>query len=748
MLYWSRLNKLIFIFALVLPVLLGAQGYQYSGTRFYFPDQMDLGLQRTDIAIVLNVYSEVDNCLVLSLPKSELRYEVNISAANSVAIGLDTCFGAYRDNSGTLADSLADGYLVTSAYPILLEFHNFLGGTSLTYKENWSYNIPPVEQLGNEYIFFEQSTEYIRDRFNSSGNDCYFSLFAVDSVVYNIKTVLDTDSFFKANIWNTLYRAPYEVLYDYSKVNSGMPGRMDNSRMHSLNGTHFGVYYRGISVDVHNCFWDYPIPMQWRFGDWPAVGFMPDVEKAGTRYAVTSIQYGNGPRMRCMSVEDSNRVYVNGVQVAQLNQGEVWDTCGYDEAIVESDKPILLGYNTSNMYRVDSTYGHRPTGAMSYYVPHTGQMINYARFKAESFRYADSFFVNLQCRTADTALFVHNGAPWKNLGFKPFTHDPSYSYARVNIAAGEHSIKNPNGFIGVHYSMTLNLPFKPGFQDPETRFEDYIYPLGGIAPEDTVIRPYTYSTDGVNFRAFTKDSPVKLCEGKPLYLLASNVSNTEIKWDFDNGDTLLQQVEDEEIDMIVVSFANAGNYSITTSVLNWPCVKGDTLFVQVQDPGILDFEYQVHQGCDGNILTAWATSSSYTDYRWLLEGKQVGDGGQLEYALKASDSELELVLIAASEFCNDTVLQEILLSDPQQGLVVPNVFTPNGDGVNECFLIEGVAGYESCYELSIFNRWGKKVFTSSDPKQCWDGGTVNSGVYYYVLDIGKEEYKGNLFLNR
>lgn len=723
-------------------MFLGAQGYTYSGTRFYLPSNEPFEQKRD--STLINVFSEVNNCVDLRIPNTGLSYRLKIQAGQSKTVRLDTCFINYRDNFHLLPDSLNKGYLISSVYPVAIELHSYTlnesFGQSNTTK---AYYLPPANRLGQEYLFFGSSVNLL----SQFGADNYFVyvLFTENEIDYKVKVLQETRQF-KPDTLYTVYHNGYDLLVDVNT--GGSAAKLDGSMVESINGEAFGFFYCGTSVARHNCLDGYATPIQWYFKNADVCGFMPDVEKAGVRYAVTSIQYGNAPRMRCMSMEDSNRVYVNGVQVAQLNQGEVWDTCGYDEAIVESDKPMLLGYNTSNMYRVDSTYSHRPTGAMSYYVPHTGQMINYTRFKAESFRYADSFFVNLQCRTADTALFVHNGAPWKNLGFKPFTHDSTYSYARVNITAAEHSIKNPNGFIGVHYSMTLSLPFKPGRQDPETRFEGYIYPLGGIAPEDTAIRPYTYSIDGVNFRAFTKDSPVKLCEGKPLYLLASSVSNTQIRWDFGNGDTLVQQVEDEDIDTIVVNFANAGNYSITTSVLNWPCVKGDTLFVQVQDPGILDFEYQVHQGCDGNILTAWATSSSYTDYRWLLEGKQVGDGGQLEYALKASDSELELVLIAASEFCNDTVLQEILLSDPQQGLVVPNVFTPNGDGVNECFLIEGVAGYESCYELSIFNRWGKKVFTSSDPKQCWDGGTVNPGVYYYVLDIGKEEYKGNLFLNR
>ena len=67
---------------------------------------------------------------------------------------------------------------------------------------------------------------------------------------------------------------------------------------------------------------------------------------------------------------------------------------------------------------------------------------------------------------------------------------------------------------------------------------------------------------------------------------------------------------------------------------------------------------------------------------------------------------------------------------------VPNSFTPNGDGINEVFA-PVVVGSFIRYELTIFDRWGEAIFSSSEPGKAWDGlvrGTpVQDGVYVWTL---------------
>lgn len=78
---------------------------------------------------------------------------------------------------------------------------------------------------------------------------------------------------------------------------------------------------------------------------------------------------------------------------------------------------------------------------------------------------------------------------------------------------------------------------------------------------------------------------------------------------------------------------------------------------------------------------------------------------------------------------------------------VPNAFTPNADGKNDCFKV--VSGPVTSYSLQIYNRWGSLVFNSNSKEECWDGyykGKVQKGVFVYVLDIVGEQ--GEIFKKR
>lgn len=85
--------------------------------------------------------------------------------------------------------------------------------------------------------------------------------------------------------------------------------------------------------------------------------------------------------------------------------------------------------------------------------------------------------------------------------------------------------------------------------------------------------------------------------------------------------------------------------------------------------------------------------------------------------------------------------------------LLPNAFTPNGDGKNDCFGIRKW-GAVSNLEFSIFNRWGERVFFTNSPLQCWDGTYKGqrqpSDVFVYIIKAnsacGKIFVKGTVTL--
>lgn len=70
---------------------------------------------------------------------------------------------------------------------------------------------------------------------------------------------------------------------------------------------------------------------------------------------------------------------------------------------------------------------------------------------------------------------------------------------------------------------------------------------------------------------------------------------------------------------------------------------------------------------------------------------------------------------------------------------VPNVFSPNDDGKNDCFLASFSEINFEAFEFNIFDRWGTLVFRTENPTDCWDGKnkgkSCTPGVYTYFISI-------------
>lgn len=114
-----------------------------------------------------------------------------------------------------------------------------------------------------------------------------------------------------------------------------------------------------------------------------------------------------------------------------------------------------------------------------------------------------------------------------------------------------------------------------------------------------------------------------------------------------------------------------------------------------------------------------------------------------------------VVQTVTNEFgCPDTAVQKVII-EPEYGIYIPNAFTPDADKINPTYTVKGL-GIDS-FQIYIFNRWGEKIFESSDIYYHWNGrrNNADSGpivpqdVYVYrifVMDVfGREhEYFGHI----
>ena len=153
----------------------------------------------------------------------------------------------------------------------------------------------------------------------------------------------------------------------------------------------------------------------------------------------------------------------------------------------------------------------------------------------------------------------------------------------------------------------------------------------------------------------------------------------------------------------------------------------------------------------------FSSVSSSGEYSWDFDnGNSIGFPYGIENPIETFNQSGEyLVTLTISEMgCTATAYQTIIVNGSfslPTGVIIPNIFTPNGDGENDAFFIETING--SNMSGSIFNRWGRKVHELNGLDAKWNGGKYNEGTYYYIIKVtfadgSTKEYEGSFMMTK
>ncbi len=184
------------------------------------------------------------------------------------------------------------------------------------------------------------------------------------------------------------------------------------------------------------------------------------------------------------------------------------------------------------------------------------------------------------------------------------------------------------------------------------------------------------------------------------------------------------------------------------------CTDKDSVFVEVLEKPVVNIEVVNSPRCSGSVLEITNTTLYATSYEWYLNGEFVSMDFDPDLAINNTILN-ELKLIASNATCSDSITISIapeLMKDLLE-LKNANVFTPNGDGINDLFDLGFTGEFIGCAEFKIYDRWGRKIFDTNIGQYGWDGRTLRgqkapNGIYYYVINLGGEEIKGSVFLTR
>ena len=200
------------------------------------------------------------------------------------------------------------------------------------------------------------------------------------------------------------------------------------------------------------------------------------------------------------------------------------------------------------------------------------------------------------------------------------------------------------------------------------------------------------------------------------------------------------------------TFTTLGNYTVMyVAIDSSTCNITDTVYLSVQvierENFAATFSPVAPQPCSDTVfVNVDFTGTGADSLIWNMgDGTLFTNDTIINYYYTVPGS-YTILLTAYDYECGSvgTISQTVVVDEPtlSGSTLIPNVFTPNGDGENDRFqlLFSSVPGinpaqYYSEYSMEIFNRWGKKIFESSSDS--WDGkinGTAASdGVYFYII---------------
>jgi gliding motility-associated-like protein len=229
-----------------------------------------------------------------------------------------------------------------------------------------------------------------------------------------------------------------------------------------------------------------------------------------------------------------------------------------------------------------------------------------------------------------------------------------------------------------------------------------------------------------------------ICNGNSVQLHATT-GFANYEWQFN-----LSQLPDNSPDITATS---PGEYIVSGEDASG-CVSIDTIRIMNDTQPNAFFNFEEHSDCFTSRILFINQSTNATTYQWNF-----GDGNESFEAspvhIYGSEFNGTITLIAKNGFCPDTFsisgleLKSFVINDS-----IPNIITPNGDGLNDCFHLKDDGGVQNCYTMKIFNRWGEIVFDSSEHIYCWNGqinntgAEVPAGIYYYLLIADIKKLKG------
>ncbi len=228
-----------------------------------------------------------------------------------------------------------------------------------------------------------------------------------------------------------------------------------------------------------------------------------------------------------------------------------------------------------------------------------------------------------------------------------------------------------------------------------------------------------------NLPSLITDTLVRICESDSLFLTASSNATSFVWSEGSTGPSIFISNYD----------SLPPPYFVTVTDTNGCSATNESNPINIQEFGNPMANFNIDSTSWNNDEFLFEDiSEGAISWNWNFGDGNVSDIDKVIHTYDNLGAYDVSLIISDSNNCRDTAYKTIYVNETVD---IPNVFSPNKDGMNDYFTIP-ITGYTS-YLLSIKNRWGEIVFETKSDNLTWDGTNKSGqkqseGTYFYILE--------------
>ncbi len=458
----------------------------------------------------------------------------------------------------------------------------------------------------------------------------------------------------------------------------------------------------------------------------------------------------------------------NGIGYFEAN-GSSWP---FENGLIMTSGDVANAAGPESGVLVDGTYAWPGDGDLEAFIPglNAGDTNNASIIEFEfvpvsnsmsfDFIFAAEEYGTFQCTFTDAFAFLltDSSGNTSNLAIVPGTDDPisvltvrddQYNGSCESVNAewfanyygpgGLPPLTSPTNFIGHTEVMTATATVIPN--------EVYTIKLVVADDGDTIYDSAVF-IDGGSFDIGQLDlgedilvsSGNALCEGQEIVLDAGALpNNSSIEWFMDG--TLLEGETG-----VTLSVTETAFYSAIITVDNTDCAYGDDILVEFfQSPQIVAVEDSIikcaNEGYTLEVNIENSNQLNSLTYIWTLDGIDLQTGTDNTYyldELTEETGEFTVTVFDDVTYCWNSITINVDFYENSYCVDLPQGLSPNGDGYNDCLILDHLEDIEDIDKIEVFNRYGTKIYEMNEYVDQWcgvdqDGKIVPVGTYFYII---------------